>query len=100
MNMIENTVWYKQMRLKQEFQQRTLELCDELMASLNINPFNKELCCAEKEYRYRNNHELVLAWVRSQACCPSCLRTVRSSKLKSKFVCWLLDHDFWVGDFH
>jgi hypothetical protein len=100
MNLLEHSAWYKQMRLEQKFQQRTLELCDELMASLNIKPFNKELCSADKEYRYRNNHELVLAWVRSQACCPSCLKTVRSSKLKSKFVCWLLDHDFSVGDLH
>jgi len=100
MNLIENTAWYKQMLLKQEFQQRTLELCDELMASLNINPFNKELCGAENDEQYGNNQELVLAWVRKQACCPSCLKTLRLSKLKKGFVCWLLDHDFWVGDLH
>ena len=90
--------WYKQMLLEQEFQQQTFELCSELMERLNINPLNKELCGADKVNGYRNNHELVLAWGRNTACCPSCIKPIRVSSLKKGFVCWLLDHDFRFGD--
>ncbi len=57
---------------KEEAIEQTLHLF------LNENPSTS----AENDEQYGNNQELVLAWVRKQTCCPSCLKTLRLSKLK------------------
>lgn len=95
---IEQTREFKAHLLNKTLNQQVKRMAVYLMTTLFIDPHSDQLAAAIQPDIPQDNAELVLAWVREQVCCASCMREVEFKALQRDFVRWLLSHDIPVGE--
>lgn len=90
MIIIEKTAAYQEYMLQKSFRKKVRALSIFLMTSLYIAPYERQLVGLFSDGNEADNAEVIFNWIREQACCPSCLKSIDATEIQKRLIQHLL----------